>query len=51
MVKSLEKCNVTQLLFIWKGVLAENGSPDDILDNRNSVFVKKYLPIYQDKIR
>ena len=50
-LKSLKKCSCSKLLFVWKGVLAESGSPDSILKNKNSFFVKKYLPTRQEDHR
>jgi hypothetical protein len=51
MVKSLKKVNCTRLMFVWKGILASNGAPLDILKDKNSFFVKKYLPIYEDRVK
>lgn len=50
-MKTIKRCDVSRLLFVWKGVLVENGSPLDIMKNKHSVFVKKYLPTHQGNIQ
>lgn len=51
MIKTVKKCNVSKILFVWKGVLVENGPTSEILKSKNSMFVKKYLPTHQGNVK